>query len=57
MRALTNPKVVSNTGPVIALAHIGQLDILHSVFGQILIPAAVRAEIQDETSLAALSCQ
>lgn len=49
------PKVVSNTGPIIALAHIGQIDILRRIFGQVLIPIAVRAEIQDETSLAALN--
>ena len=49
------PKVVSNTGPTIALAHIGQIDILRRIFGQVLIPTAVRAEIQDETSLAALN--
>lgn len=52
---MTKPEVVSNTGPVIALAHLGQIDILRSVFDQILIPAAVRAEIRDETSLAALN--
>lgn len=52
---MATPKVVSDTGPIIALAHIGQLDILSSIFGQVLIPTAVRAEIQDEISLAALN--
>lgn len=52
---MATPKVVSNTGPIIALAHIGQIDILRRIFGQVLIPTAVRAEIQDEISLAALS--
>ena len=48
------PKVVSDTGPIIALAHIGQIDILRRLFGQVLIPPAVQAEIRDETSAAAL---
>lgn len=52
---LTTPKVVSNTGPIIALAQISQLDILRKIFGQILIPSAVQAEIQDEISLVAVS--
>ena len=49
------PDIVSNTGPLIALASIGQLDLLRSLFGRILIPPAVRAEVQDETSVAALT--
>jgi len=49
------PDVVSNTGPLIALASIGQFDLLRRLFGKILIPPAVRAEVQDETSVAALS--
>lgn len=49
------PKVVSNTGPIIALAQIGQLDILGKIFGQVLIPYAVQTEIQDEKSLVALN--
>ncbi len=52
---MTAPKVVSNTGPIIALAHIGQIDILRKIFGQVFIPTAVQFEIRDETSLAALS--
>jgi predicted nucleic acid-binding protein len=50
---LTN--VVSNTGPLIALAQIGQFDLLRRLFGKIIIPPAVRAEIQDETSVTALT--
>ncbi|MDP2975964.1 MAG: hypothetical protein Q8N45_07090 [Anaerolineales bacterium] len=49
------PDIVSNTGPLIALASIGQFDLLRSLFGRILIPPAVRAEVQDETSVAALT--
>ncbi|MCI0475160.1 MAG: DUF3368 domain-containing protein [Anaerolineales bacterium] len=48
-------KVVSNTGPLIALAQIDQFDLLRRLFGDILIPPAVRAEIQDETSATALT--
>lgn len=47
--------VVSNTGPLIALAQIGQFDLLRRLFGKIIIPPAVRAEIQDEMSVAALT--
>ena len=49
------PDIVSNTGPLIALASIGQFDLLQSLFGRILIPPAVRAEVQDETSVAAMT--
>lgn len=49
------PSVVSNTGPLIALAAIGQLDLLRKLFGEILIPPAVRAEILDETTVNASS--
>ncbi len=49
------PKIVSNTGPLIALAGVGQFDLLHKLFGSILIPPAVRAEILNETALTALA--
>jgi len=49
------PKVVSNTGPLIALASIGQISLLQSLFGTILIPPAVRAETQDEVTTKALA--
>ncbi len=49
------PDVVSNTGPLIGLAGIGQFDLLHKLFGRIIIPPAVRDEIRDETSVAALA--
>lgn len=46
-------KVVSNTGPLIALAQIGQFNLLQVLFGQVVIPPAVKTEILDEVSLAA----
>jgi predicted nucleic acid-binding protein len=49
------PKVVSDTGPIIALAQIDRIDILRRLFGQALIPPAVQAEIRDETSMTALN--
>lgn len=47
--------VVSNTGPLIALAQIGQFNLLQALFEQVVIPPAVRAEIQDDVSRAALT--
>ena len=47
--------VVSNTGPILALAHIGQLELLRELFNNIILPPAVRAEIIDETSSAAVA--
>lgn len=46
--------IVSNTGPIIALAAIDQLDLLQSIFGTVFIPPAVAAEIKDEKSAGAL---
>lgn len=37
--------VVSNASPVINLAVIGQLDLLRQLYGQVLIPQAVQAEV------------
>ena len=37
-------KVSSNTTPVIALADIGQLDLLRKLYGKIIIPTAVMEE-------------
>ena len=37
--------VVSNSSPLIAFADIGQLGLLPAIFGSILIPPAVAAEI------------
>ena len=33
--------VVSNSGPLIALATVGQLDVLGSLYGSVLMPGAV----------------
>jgi hypothetical protein len=38
------PEVVSNASPLIHLAKIGQLDLLHEFFGEIAIPRAVYQE-------------
>jgi predicted nucleic acid-binding protein len=37
--------VVANAGPLIALARIGQIDLLRSLYGQVHIPLAVRDEV------------
>jgi hypothetical protein len=37
--------VVSDTSPILSLALIGRLDLLHDLYGTIVIPAAVRSEI------------
>lgn len=34
--------VVLDTGPIIALAGIGRLDLFHALYGEVLIPPAVR---------------
>jgi predicted nucleic acid-binding protein len=38
-------KVVVNTTPLIALSHVGQIDILKKIYGEILIPKAVYNEL------------
>lgn len=37
--------VVSDTSPITALLHVGRIDILHSIFGPVIIPPAVHAEL------------
>lgn len=37
--------VVSNTTPIISLALIGRLDLLHALYDRVMIPSAVEAEI------------
>lgn len=49
------PEIVSNTGPLIALASINQFDLLKKLFGKVFIPPAVRAEILDETTVSAVN--
>ena len=44
--------VVADASPIIALAQIHQLDLLHQLFGPIDIPPAVYAEVADSPDLA-----
>ena len=37
-------KVIANTTPLIALANIDQLELLHKLYGTIIIPQAVMDE-------------
>jgi len=39
------PVVISDTSPVRALAHLGRLDWLRALFGEVLVPPAVTAEL------------
>ena len=39
------PAVVSDTGPLIALARVGRLDLLRRLYGQVVIPPAVHDEL------------
>lgn len=38
--------VISNTTPIIALALIGHLDLMHTLYGEVWIPPAVAAEVE-----------
>lgn len=44
--------VVSNAGPLIALARVGRLGLLSELYGQIVIPGAVRDEVMSDATLA-----
>ncbi len=37
--------VVSNASPLINLARIGKLDLLHDLYGELIIPEAVWREV------------
>jgi uncharacterized protein len=39
--------VVSDTSPILNLARIGRLDLLASLYTEVLVPAAVRRELSD----------
>ena len=39
--------VVSNTSPIFYLSSINSLDLLHQIYGEIIIPLAVFNEITD----------
>ena len=41
----TSPIVIVNATPIISLALIDQLPLLHALYGEILIPPAVQAEV------------
>ena len=41
-------KVIVNTTPLIALCHVGQLDILKKIYGEISIPQAVYLELSEK---------
>ncbi len=47
---MTQDLIVSDAGPLIGLAIAGHVEILHSLFEQILIPQAVLEELQLEAS-------
>jgi predicted nucleic acid-binding protein len=38
-------RVVVNTTPIIALSLIGELDLLRSLYGQVVVPPSVEAEV------------
>jgi predicted nucleic acid-binding protein len=40
--------VVSNTSPITNLAAIGRLDLLHQLFGRVLVPQAVAEELAQD---------
>lgn len=44
-------KVVVNTTPLIALSHVGQLNILKKLYGEVIVPEAVYRELSVKKSL------
>lgn len=48
-------EVVSNTGPLIALASIGRFSLLNDLFDRVHVPAAILAEVLDETTQSAVA--
>ena len=44
-------RIVCNAGPLISLARIGRLDLLPSLFGEVIVPRAVYREITGDGSL------
>ena len=48
-------KVLSNTTPLIALADIDQLDLLHKLYNIVVIPQAVMDEIMSEPARSRVS--
>jgi len=50
-RGERNALVVADAGPLIGLAKIGRIELLHRLFGSVLIPEAVAAELHLDTPL------
>lgn len=48
---MAGPLVISNTTPLINFAEIGRLDVLLALFGPLMIPPAVRDELEAKRSL------
>lgn len=44
------PIVVSDTSPIRALAHLGHIDLLRALFGEVLVPPAVATELEKPRS-------
>lgn len=44
---MTRRKFISDSTPLIAFARIGELELVREVFGEILLPAAVYAEVAE----------
>jgi hypothetical protein len=42
--------VVSDTSPIRALEHLGHIDLLHALFGEVLVPPAVASELEKPRS-------
>ena len=42
-------KMVVNTTPLIALSHVGQLNILKKLYGEVIVPEAVYRELFEES--------
>ncbi len=49
-------KIIANTTPLIALAEIGQLDILRLLYDSVIIPEAVLQEIIEEPAKSEVHC-
>ncbi len=48
--------VISDAGPLIALSRIEQLDLLHKLYGTVVIPVAVQNELCCDTNLPGALC-
>jgi len=44
------PAVVSDTSPILVLAHLGLIDLLRTFYGQVLVPPAVDLELKNPPS-------